>query len=224
MSYHYEDPCPGVPLNDIEPIITRARSWLARVANELPHSENIQLGGALFMLSGMEYHYTAVQEHLAQLASNIALSAAWAVRWKQSLDRNEVFNEHHFKPTAIEQEHLIQIAHDAVAYVNRLGQFYSFAKAKDKHRFLVRTSELMIFRHKHTAHRSIDAPRADDTYESKWSQAASMGGFYTTLLGGTPIFQMPDSQGNWQTFNILKDHPVLLAECMATLDAIHSAT
>ena len=220
MSYHYEDPCPGVPLSQIAPIITRAHSWLARVANNLSHSDSIQYGGAIFMLAGMEYHFTSVKKHLVPLAGYIASKATWDTRWAASLEREGSLTERQPEPTANEHEHQAQIAHEAVAYVNRLGQFYAFAKSKSQQHLMTRATELMIFRHKHTAHRSIDAPRSMDNYMSMWSQATSMGGFYSTLRDGAPMFQIPDEQGKWQQFSILADHPALLAECMATLEAI----
>lgn len=224
MSYHYRDPCAGMPLKEVEPVIVRAHSWLARVANELPHEENIQIGGAVFMLSGMDYHFASVLHHLASLKDYLAKSAGHFAKWKLSRDRDEAFAERHVEPTEIEQKHLTDIAHDAVAYINRLGQFHAFARVKAKAHLLTRTSELMIFRNKHTAHRSIDDPRKDDDYMSMWSQAVSMGGFGTLLREGAPIFQIPDSKNNWQDFSILKDHPILLGECMETLEAIHAAT
>ena len=172
------------------------------------------------MLSGMDYHLAAVQGHLAAASDYISLSSSRLIRWEASCLQNVSFNERRPEPTAIEQEHLTQIAHDAVAYINRLGQFYAFAKAKSQNQHLVRAAELLIFRNKHTAHRSIDDPRKEDDYMSMWSQAVSMGGFYYMISEDGPIFTIPDAQSNWQEFNILKDHPLLLSECMATLEAI----
>ena len=222
MSFHYADPHPGVPLQAITAVIKRAHSWLARVANDLPHEENIQLGGAVFILDGLEYHHAAVQYHLAQLRIYIDSSEKWSVCWNDAIRQNESFNELIPTPTTAEQKGISQIAHEAVAYINRMGQFFAFAKSKSQDALLIRANELKIFRDKHTAHRSIDDPRPKDTYESKWSQAVSLGGFYIGMRGGAPIFQIPDENNRWQEFNMLVDHPILLSECMTVLAAIHA--
>lgn len=224
MSYLYTDPNPGVPLQSIGDVIERAQSWLAGVANDLPHEDNIQLGGAVFMLEGMVYHHAAVQNHLTQVQKHIDSLKKRSVRWNDAISRNESFNELIPTSTFTEEKHLRQIAHEAVAYINRMGQFFSFAKNKSQQMILVRATELKIFRDKHTAHRSIDYPWTKDTYESKWSQAASLGGFSTMMSGGSPIFQIKDENNNWQVFNILADHPILISECMAVLEAIHKPT
>lgn len=222
MSYYYTDLNPGVLLQAISAVIERAHSWLARVANDLSHEENIQLGGAVFMLDGMEYHHATVQNHLAQLHNYIDSLNKQSVRWNDAILRNESFNELIPTPTTTEQNRLSQITHEAVAYINRMGQFFSFAKKHSQEMLLVRATELKIFRDKHTAHRSIDDPRKEDTYESIWSQAVSLGGFYSRMCGGAPIFQIPDENNKWQEFNILVDHPMLISECMAVLEAIHA--
>lgn len=224
MSYYYKDLYLGVPLQSISNTTERARSWLARVANDLPHEENIQLGGAVFMMEGMEYHYAAVQNHLTHIQKYIDSLEKRSVRWNDAISRNESFNELIPTPTTTEQNHLTQINHEVVAYINRMGQFFSFAKNKSQQMILVRATALKVFRDKHTAHRSIDAPRSGDTYESKWSQAARLGGFYTMMRGGAPIFRIPDENDNWHEFNIIIDHPILISECMAVLDAIHQPT
>ena len=79
-----------------------------------------------------------------------------------------------------------QMRHEAVAYLNRLGQFCHFVDSafvkginSDLANGIPAIRALMVFRNKHTAHRSIDDPRKEDTDELKFSHARSM-----TLIGG----------------------------------------
>ena len=64
--------------------------------------------------------------------------------------------------------------HEAVAYVNRAGQFYYFAcsdlVARTGNRPPIPNLETLIpFRNKYTAHRSVDKPYSSDTrFEASW--------------------------------------------------------
>jgi hypothetical protein len=222
MSYFHHDPCPGTPLNQITPIITRAYSWLARVANDLPHDKNIQYSGAIFMLAGMHHHFCATQAHLAVLADYLARHKSWDSRWAEAIQRNEEFTEAPPQMTPQDIDYSNKVAHEAVAYLNRLGQFHAFAKANGQQQ-LTKTTELMLFRNKNAAHRSIDCPRKEDDYLSMWSQATSLGGFYRMFRGENPIFQIPDHKDAWVEFSILEDHPKILLECMSALESIAPA-
>lgn len=93
-----------------------------------------------------------------------------------------------------------KIFHEAVAYVNRLGQFYYFVRSN----FITRAlgdglaqipsiSRYVIFRHKHAAHRSIDAPRKE-TEDTQMLQAMSLSstwGRFMTLKPGSPQLRWP---------------------------------
>ena len=123
--------------------------------------------------------------------------------------------------TEAEQEHFDALNHEAVAYINRLGQFFYFAKAMKLQAQLSRTNELICFRHKYTAHRSIDNPR-DETLELKEMQAMTFG-FYHLSTGSFPVFQMYDqSKGQHVNFHMCNDHPMIMEEAMHLFQTIHA--
>jgi YHS domain-containing protein len=69
------------------------------------------------------------------------------------------------------EEISIAIKHEVVAYLNRLGQFYFFAKSKRVKDLLSNPlsdlefiDRIIVFRMKQTAHRASDAPKSDDKY------------------------------------------------------------
>jgi hypothetical protein len=74
------------------------------------------------------------------------------------------------------------LLHEAVAYVNRAGQFYYFVesqlvKAKVGRLPTPRLDQLMRFRHKHTAHRSVDKPWPQDTEQLRGVHAMALSEF-----------------------------------------------
>lgn len=74
----------------------------------------------------------------------------------------------------------IDLYHEAVAYLNRMGQFYYFVKSRFVARAVSRASDqiptiqkFVVFRMKNAANRSIDAPR-DEPEDVQLSQAMSL--------------------------------------------------
>jgi hypothetical protein len=74
------------------------------------------------------------------------------------------------------------IFHEAVAYVNRMGQFYYFIKSNlvtralgggDALASIPTITKYVVFRNKYSAHRSIDFPR-DESEETQLLQALSL--------------------------------------------------
>jgi hypothetical protein len=85
--------------------------------------------------------------------------------------------------------------HEAVAYLNRMGQFEKFARSAFAKQVIPQPniptiSRLMVFRNKYTAHRSIDVPRPEDTSDSQVSHARSLSTLFGKLFtprAGTPV-------------------------------------
>jgi hypothetical protein len=150
-NYYSRDPNEGVALEDILPLSARARALVVRSRQRsLLKVGFINIAGAIEMLAGMEYHHRNL------------------VRTCLELGEGETDDE-----TAPD--------HEAVAYVNRMGQFYFFAKSalitnavKDPLALIPTIVNFAVFRMKHSAHRSIDAPKPRDTDGLQWSHARSM--------------------------------------------------
>ncbi len=215
--YRVVDRHAGIPLDLIEPLSERAWTLVARSSeNKLLHREYLTIAGAVEFLRGFEYHaqrYRSLVEALATSESTLLESLS---------PEKRPSNQH--------------IDHEAVAYINRLGQFYYFATSrlvlsvipKPKLR-IKRITELMIFRNKHSAHRSVDWPKEGDTPENRPYQAMSMCcslGATTWLMnepkrpvdGKVPMWkqavrQYQISSGNtWMDFVVERDHPIVIGE------------
>jgi hypothetical protein len=111
----------------------------------------LQVAGAVSMLKGLDYHRDRFVSLIAELSGGVELDQA-------------------------------QLLHEAVAYVNRAGQFYYFAesdlvKTKGTPPLTPKLSALVKFRHKHTAHRSIDRPRLEDTEQLQTVHAMTLSEF-----------------------------------------------
>lgn len=146
------DPKPEELLDSITPYSTRARVLIARSAsNPILHTCFLQVAGAVSILQGLDYH----RDRFVSLIGSLAAGAT------------------------VDEGHLL---HEAVAYVSRAGQFYYFAESD-----LVRTKvgrlptptidTLVKFRHKHTAHRSIDKPWPQDTEQLQTVHAMALSEF-----------------------------------------------
>jgi hypothetical protein len=204
------DPDPGALLDEIYPFSRRATALIARsAAKTLLQTHFLQIAGTLSILEGLEYHRERFAETIARLASGLTVD---------------------HKP----------LRHEAVAYVNRAGQFYFFAnsnlvKQKGNRPPIPYLKSIIHFRHKHTAHRSIDDPRPDDTEELQAYQAMSMGSYYmlfqprshsTLQSSGTiwsrsyAVFQISTGEGKFYHLNIERDHDALMAEAYAVLEYV----
>lgn len=166
------------------------------------------------MLSGLDYHYD-------NFMSKFKLLKSYYQRQEKRMDllkkgmRN---NSPNSLATASELQVLECLEHEAFAYINKLGQFYYFAKAFGLESQLSRASELMRFRHKHTAHRSIDSPRKDDDANVQEWHAQAFG-FGRISIDYFLVFQITDHQGSVQ-FHMRNDHPIIMQQTFEVLQAI----
>jgi hypothetical protein len=204
MRFNIADPRPGEKLSDIAPISVRARSWLARVNPGIPDEESIQAIGAVIMLEGLDYHYAQYMALMERLGSYMAIRSAPLS--SQPIER--------LIPTATEAKDLNCLDHEAVAYLNRLGQFNFYVKSRGATSPVRRISELMIFRNKHTAHRSIDTPKGESRHDLDYQAMAF--GFYRLTRGGSPNYQIT-SNGKHYEFEMQRDHPVVMQEAIDVL-------
>ena len=146
------DPAPGKDLHCIKPYSQRAAALIARSATKsVLQTDFLQVAGAVSILNGLDYHRDRFVSLIAELAGGAVLDQK-------------------------------QLLHEAVAYVNRAGQFYYFAesdlvKANGVSPSIPRLSALVKFRHKHTAHRSIDKPWLQDTEQLQTVHAMALSEF-----------------------------------------------
>jgi len=144
------------PLDAIITLSSRAFSLVARNQRKpLLQTGYINVMGAIEMLESLEYHHDNVVRIAAELGSGARVSVT-------------------------------HVDHEVVAYLNRVGQFRYFAKSRfvatavpSVDALIPKISRFMIFRDKHTAHRSIDAPRKKDTEDAKLSHARAV----TSIMG-----------------------------------------
>ncbi|MFA6313101.1 MAG: hypothetical protein WCV99_07685 [Sterolibacterium sp.] len=215
MRFHIADPNPDESLSGIMPLSTRARSWLARVSYDIPEDESIQTVGAVTMLEGLDYHYSRFMDLVTSLGPYYSRFLGGAAG--DSLDQPREFERRLF-PTATETEDLNALDHEAVAYLNRLGQFHTYAKARGLAARLVKVHELMVFRNKHTAHRSIDAPR-DESQQDREHQAMTFG-FYRLTRSGFPTYHIV-SRRKHREFQMRRDHPMIMKEAIDALFTLY---
>jgi len=220
MSWNFADPFPNVPLRDIFPLSTRALSWLARASKDaaFPQDRCVQIAGGARMLGGLDYHHGNFLDRFNHLVPYYDRQAAVL---KHSME--QLLGEAPL-PMATESERAVLDAlhHEAFAYLNRLGQFYTFTKALSVEHLLPRAAELMLFRHKHTAHRSIDAPRKEDDPHLQEVHAMTFG-FHYLSVASFPVFQIHDQHRVVQ-FHMRDDHAVVMDQALDALQAIHSVT
>jgi hypothetical protein len=172
----------GERLEVINPLSARARSLLARNRSKpmLKAYGVVQVLGAVEMLEGLDYHHDNVIKITTALASG-------KVPFTSAVD----------------------IDHEAVAYINRLGQFSFFAKSDFAKRaipqinLLIPTiSRLMLFRNKHAAHRSIDDPRGE-CEDEKVAHARALTSMMGSMLSpkpDAPTLKMPTSPTELEQF------------------------
>ena len=143
------DPAPGLRLEQIvEPVSVRAEALLLRSHSPKLRTDFVRYFGVAGMLAGLDYHFSNYMRALERLP------------WPAG---------HGYQA----------VRHEAVAWLNRIGQFHYFCEwARMEHPSLPlatpRIAALLPFRHKHAAHRSLDAPRRDDGPEFQLSQARLM--------------------------------------------------
>ena len=212
MRLHVADPCPGQMLSDITSLSTRARSWLSRVVTRIPEDESIQVVGAIAMLEGLDYHHDEFMKLVIQLTPYYARILGGDTMNQVAEHKTNPF------PTAVESKSLDALDHEAVAYLNRLGQLHSFAKAKALATRMPKARELVVFRNKHTAHRSIDAPKGDSRQEQEY-QAMTVG-FYRLTRSGFPSYQITVANKPCE-FHMGRDHPIVMQEATDALFGLY---
>lgn len=168
---NFKDPHEGIDLDEIHPLSERAASHIARSRNLsiLKHSF-VNIHGAVEMMQGLTYHHARFMSLVESCHTTVpTLQTAGALR------------------------------HEIVAYLNRLGQFWSFSKSDLVKEYCPSTEEtlptiskLIVFKNKHSAHRSIDAPKAKDTDGLQVMNAISLSTLGPQIFHPKPGHTSPD--------------------------------
>ena len=170
-NFNFKDPHDGIPLNEIYPLSERAVSHLARGRN-LPILKYafVNIYGAIEMMQGLTYHHA----RFMSLVESCYTTA----------------------PTI---QTACSLRHEVVAYVNRLGQFWSFSNSDlvkqdcpSTEKTLPTISKLIVFRNKHSAHRSIDKPKPEDTDGLQVMNAISLSVLGPQFFHPKPGHTSPD--------------------------------
>jgi hypothetical protein len=171
-NFNASDPYASIELEQIQPLSERARSLMLR-----NRTKPLLREGFLNIVGAIEM-LAGLEYHrdnIVRLSDDLAVGAVFDETW---------------------------LYHEAVAYVNRLGQFHYFAmsslvaKAVANAAATIPTIEkLLPFRMKHAAHRSIDVPRGeseDAQILQAMSFTRSTSRMMTLKPGATDLWFPPD--------------------------------
>lgn len=226
-SYRLIDESPGTPLDKVFPFSKRAACLVVRrKSSALLKTNFFNIQGAVEMLYGLDYHH----DHFMTIISHLAMIG----------DAKEL---------------LLVLYNEATAYMNRLGQFFYFINSDFVHSncqgmppFAPTIEKFVIFRHKHSAHRSIDFPKKESA-QIQAVQAmsmSSMGGRHFQPKPGVSTghesaelmtdveaylrrlwshhyleFQlMTDDPKVVHNFSIEREHPAIMLEAYAVLEKL----
>ncbi|WP_034257703.1 hypothetical protein [Altibacter lentus] len=119
--------------------------------------------------------------------------------------------------------------HEVIAYLNRVGQFYYFVKSDftksiihNGQELTHKINELIVFRMKYTAHRSIDFPK-DETIEYRNRQAITFIGSQKYYSSDFEKFILPTNKNGkteWNEFIPEIDHEKVMNEAYNVISGI----
>lgn len=207
----------GKALIDL-PAAQRALTWYVRASNAqaLPADLWAQFAGATFMIEGLVYHYDSYVRHhetLRAYRAHLRELSECVLR-----DDSSFFDS--LRMMTQEERHSAQAcAHEAIAYLNRLGQFFYFAKSTqiDRAHLFKRVAELMPIRMKFAAHRSIDFPHG----ESEAVRNQQGMSFAHTMFANQEIEFQFRTDEDIIRFRLQDDHPIVLSECFEILESFY---
>lgn len=222
-----KDPADGIPLAEVAPVSVKIWTLFSRNREKPILDTNfLNLYGTVDMVSGLEYHYANFLDTVSRL-SELSFVSDETNRSENSL------------------------RHEIIAYLNRMGQFYHFAKSKfvtgripNALDFIPTISKFMVFRDKHSAHRSIDYPYKEDSVGVQQAQAwglSSVGGLHfrpkENSKPPTDENECMDSKRRWTqrylcfqmrvkgeneflNFIIEQEHPCIIAEAFNLVEKL----
>lgn len=216
------------------PISKRAACLIARnKANPLLKTNFLNIQGAIDMMKGLDYHHDNFMKLIHRLAE-VDLS-----------DEAQGLKE--------------CLSHEVVAYLNRLGQFHyfivsDFVREHCSDAVVVASTleKFVVFRMKHSAHRSIDKPRGESSriQETQAMSMSSIGGNIFEPKPGNPCNLLKakttagmltyrrnlwikcyssqqlitDTAEIFHSFSIEKEHLTIMREAYAVLEKVSKSS
>jgi len=163
--------------------------------NEITH-------GATAILNGLKYHaekYSTLQDTLDRI---------------DHMDQDQ---------SSIIRTTINDMNNEAIAYFNRVGQFYYFARSQkiadiinDYEQYIPRILQLKIFRMKQSAHRATDNPRGENP--NNMAQLDRLFTYQYMTLNKKLWFQVllddvdPITRRPCVNFFLQEDHPIVVSE------------
>ena len=221
---------PKKPLNEILPVSRRTMVLLIRnQQKQIIETNCIRIFGAVDMIGGLEYHHSNFKAIVAE-RSKFSVRSCDTDEERWVLERN--------------------FRHEAIAYLNRVGQLFHFVDSKWVKQLVPNSSELIptlskykIFRDKHAAHRSIDKPLNDDAHAQTiqaWGLSSVSGIAYSPKGGVSTIKSVEDlldekklwcdhyvtfqirgkNENEFINFCIEMEHPKILAEAFNLVEML----
>jgi hypothetical protein len=181
---------------------SKKQSW------ELKQEMKDDIGQVQYIANGIKYHFKNIKSLYSRLDELV-------LQGRFDLYPHEVVDV---------------INHEMVAYINRVGQFYYFAKSPRVRSLIPNPlydleciKKIMIFRSKQTAHRATDVPRNDDINYNieELNKDFSLGGM---LWENRLIFAVYTVNGSAPIrFDPLTEHDKVMQEIDNFFKKLHSA-
>lgn len=222
-NWRLEDPHPGVSLEMITPISVRAQAVLVRSSASILRQHFLAVKGAIDMMDALDYHFENYGRARSQMREVDELI------WEQ-FRTAEAATLRFQKQQALAPAYRSAL-HEAVAYLNRLGQFYKFARSEKVQGIagamleLPRMSALIKIRNKVTAHRAVDDPRRGESSHfhemSAFALSRASGLHYGKVNGLTVMtYQVKVSDHEFENFCLEVDHSIIMQECYGLISAV----
>lgn len=126
---------------------------------------------------------------------------------------------------------IIAMRHELAAYLNRMGQFYYFAKSARVNKYNISLEieiptilKFMPLRHKVTSHRAIDQPKRNDITEHVQASDNQLHGGAYVLFDGIYVLQLKLENNTLLHFDLLQEHSKILAESNKLLSLLEEKT
>jgi hypothetical protein len=226
------DECPDTPLDAIFPLSRRAACLVARNQDKTTNLNTnfLNIQGAVEMMLGLDYHHDNFINVVKRLTEAELTDESRGLK--------------------------AQLVHEVVAYLNRMGQFHYFMispfvrkQCPDAKTLAPTIEKFLPLRLKHSAHRSIDAPKDDDSQHMQETQAMSMSAFGPKIFEPKPgqshnildakseAERIAFFQDNWKkcfwicqfltdnpkdvlNFSLEREHPKIMSEALLILEKV----
>ena len=189
-NWRVDDHFPGVAIDSIPLLSDKLNSLYARAIDRKHLKASfMQLAGIIFMAKELEYHFS----NFRQLTNSAGLTTGERINDSR---RNRSIDEAKF---------------EAIAYINTIGRINAWL-----HHIRANAPKITeisnSFRNKHTAHRSIDAPRGESDDLQDLQAFVFMSNLWNSQ--GDLLFQIQKKLGETVELNITQEHTIISNEIL----------